>query len=598
MKGEKDSVLVVAEGADEAGAIASRLRAGGWKAQVVSGFKEATDAAGRWAFEMVILCGGEGRPEEAEIVKAARAQNAEVAVVHTPSGGFEKAQVPLDSVLRWASLRGELRQMNKRLEDLLGGIFDGVIAVDTGKEAVAFASKAAAGLLGYEEGEMEGMSIWELIPQGQREKAKGVCEDVLRGRRIEGGNLVLIRKDGEPLPCRFNSAIVGRRSERLVQIVFESVSDRKKLIQQFIELGEAFSLGQAISGIVHEINNPLAAIVGYAQLSVTTTSRKKLDEYLQVIHQQAGRCQAISQKLSSFVWSRRRRDEPHKRVVDLNGIIREVVSLFEHELGSNDIQVNLNVSSSALPVRVDPEEMQQVFVSLLTNATEAMTETTSGMLSVVSQRSGREAVVIVSDNGPGIPEEVRKKIFQPFFTTKPNGTGLGLSISRAILRSCEGDIEFVGKGESGAAFRIRLPLVSDAVSHDSATEAEEEEVHGMGKTILVAEGQKPVANLLRQILKRAGEKADVALTPTQSRRTIKGKDYDVIQVDIEAPGRCLKGTDVRTKERHLRSADKVVFCEGELLDEETRCFLTGLESPATQKPSRVSRVYAISKNVQ
>jgi len=594
MKLEKGSVLVVADGPEKAGAIASSLKTAGWSVQVVSSPEEGLAAAGRRTLDVLVFCGKEEKPKHAEIEKAARTRNPELEVVRAASDELGEGKVPPASLLRCMSLKEELRHTNRRLDSLLNALFNGVIVVDMASEAVAFANGAAASLLGYEEGEMNGISARQLIPEGQREKARKMREQILKGHNVRAGSLLLRRKDGEVFPCRFNAALVGKSPRRAIQIVFESMSERKRLLQQLSELGEALSMGQALSGIVHEFNNPLAAIVGYAQLSLTTTSRKKLDEYLQIIHQQAGRCQAITQKLSMFA----RRREPQKRVTDLNKIIREVASLFEHELSSESIRMNLNICSSPLPVRVDPEQMQQVFGSLITNAKEAMTETTNGALTIVSQRSGREAVVTVSDNGPGIAEEVQKKIFQPFITTKPDGTGLGLSISQAILHGSGGQIEVVEKGDRGATFRIELPLAGDAATHDSAAVEESQEESAGDRMILVTDDKKPVASLLRQILRRAGEKVDVALTPTQSPKTIQGKNYNMIQVDIEVPGESRQKIARGIKPTNPKTPEKVVFCRGELLDEETSCFLSGLGNSAAGKACRVSRVYAVSRNVQ
>jgi len=368
----------------------------------------------------------------------------------------------------------------------------------------------------------------------------------------------------------------------------------KQLLQYLIEIGEAASFVEAISGIAHEINNPLAAVLGYAQLALTATSREKLDGYMQTINRQAARCQAITQKLSSVA----RRYRPRKKIADLNKIIEKVVSLFASHLATHHIEVKLGLLPDPLPVRVDLRQIQQVFVNLVTNAKEAMAENrTGGTLRITSRRSKREAVVTVSDNGPGIPPNIRKKVFRPFFSTKPDRPGLGLSISRSVLTASGGDIEIVEKAKAGATVRIRLPLVKHDVSQDDTERIhnDQEQEFPSGKRILVIDDEKPLAKLVSQILRRGGEKVDVVFTPAQSYKRIHGKDYDMILMDIRMPEEDSEDIFHCIKEINPEAVENVVFCTEDRLDEEVQRLFSGLDDRMVEKPFSVGRVYAVAR---
>jgi signal transduction histidine kinase len=358
---------------------------------------------------------------------------------------------------------------------------------------------------------------------------------------------------------------------------------KRQLLQRLRDAGEAASLIKAVSGIVHEINNPLAAIQGYAQLALTTTSREKLDGYMQTIHQQAVRCQTMVQKIPLVG----QRYKPRKSVANLNRIIEKVVALFAHELATNHVELELDLSATQLPVRVDPRQIEHVLVSLIMNAKEALADVRPAKVRIASRSLERKAVVTVSDNGPGIPHDIRKKVFQPFFSTKPGQGGLGLSVSLSVVNDSGGDIEILESGDAGATFRFRLPLADEEVSQQNTTphHKEPEQDSSKQKRILVVDDGKPVANLVSQILRRGGEKVDVAFTPAKPCETSQGKRSDMILMDVKTLGEDGGEMVRQIKRTNPKIAEKVVLCTGDRLDEEMQHALSGCDCPAAEEPS-------------
>ncbi|MDP2896282.1 MAG: ATP-binding protein [bacterium] len=363
---------------------------------------------------------------------------------------------------------------------------------------------------------------------------------------------------------------------------------RRLWAEDVTEVGEAIALSEALSTIVHAINNPLASVLGYAQLAVTSTSRERLDAYLQTICQQAVRCQTMVQKLSSFV-------QPHrleKEIIDLNAASREAVSLFEDGLTSRGIKIHLELCPDTLPVRADARHIRYVLASLVRNAREALEGAPGGSISVTSLCSGQEALVTVSDTGPGIPAELRESVFQPFFTRKPARAGLGLHISRLVLRACHGDIEIVEKEGPGAAFRVRLPLVleNDSPEKTEWLLNESQDTAPCDNKILVVQDDKPVATLVSQILPRIGQKVDLALTPAQSLERITERDYDIILMDAETSRKNKPKALPRRRENDARTSGKGVLGGRERFEAGLSNLLSALDAEPVQRPLTVARI--------
>jgi signal transduction histidine kinase len=225
--------------------------------------------------------------------------------------------------------------------------------------------------------------------------------------------------------------------------------------EQLVHSEKMAALGQLSAGLAHEVKNPLAGILGYAQLTRRSLdSPEVITRNLDVIERETRRCTEIINQLMRFS-----RQEPAKRAAcNVNEAVVRAIGLVEHQLGLASVQVRRELADALPPVVCDANQLQQVVVNLLINAQQAMEH---GGTVRVSTRSDADAVSIeVDDSGPGVPEEIRKRIFEPFFTTKPagRGTGLGLSVSYGIIRDHGGDIRVGAAPGGGARFTIALPV--------------------------------------------------------------------------------------------------------------------------------------------
>jgi len=238
---------------------------------------------------------------------------------------------------------------------------------------------------------------------------------------------------------------------------------RKSLQEQLFRSEKLDAVGGLIAGVVHEINNPLTGIKGLSELLMNETLDEEKKKDLKFIHQSSERIEKIVKNLQRFA----HREKPTRTNVNINELIDVVISIRNYEMEARNIKVEKDYQPDLPPVFADPSQLEQVFLSLILNAEDAIhdNQEKAGTLFIATSTGrehadGKTVVVEFSDTGPGIPIDVLPKLFNPFFTTKPvgKGTGLGLSVSYGIIKEHGGEISAGNRKEGGAVFTIELPV--------------------------------------------------------------------------------------------------------------------------------------------
>jgi signal transduction histidine kinase len=225
--------------------------------------------------------------------------------------------------------------------------------------------------------------------------------------------------------------------------------------------GRLAAVGELASGIAHELNNPITAVQGYAQL---LAAKKDIDESvkkdLNTIYREAQRAGKITKNLLSFA----RSHEPEKSFISINEALEKTLELSSHQMKLHNIELEVELDRNLPGTMADFHQMQQIFVNIINNAEQAMLDAHGkGKLVVRTRRHGDMIQIVFTDNGPGIAEENLKRIFDPFFTTKGvgKGTGLGLSICYGLVEAHNGRIYARSKPGEGAAFVVEIPVVPE-----------------------------------------------------------------------------------------------------------------------------------------
>ncbi len=254
---------------------------------------------------------------------------------------------------------------------------------------------------------------------------------------------------------------------RLYEETYRAYDNLRRTQEQLLQSEKMSALGQLISGVAHEINNPLTAILGYAQLLEHEGLSERARDFVSKLFKQAQRTQRLVQNLLSFA----RQRKPERKQVDIRQVLDDTLALRDFDFQLRNIKVTCEVEPVLPPVIADAHQMEQVFLNVINNAADAMLEQErGGTLSVRSYAQHGHVCIEFRDSGPGIREP--KKVFDPFYTTKGvgKGTGLGLSICYGIVKEHGGDIVACNHPEGGALFRIMLPAGVSA-SLEAAAEA-------------------------------------------------------------------------------------------------------------------------------
>jgi len=254
------------------------------------------------------------------------------------------------------------------------------------------------------------------------------------------------------------SAVVIENS-RLFEEILATVEKHEQIKEQLIQTEKLGTIGQLVSSVAHELNNPLTSIVGYSQLILKENLSGELFlEDIKRIHDEALRAKEIVQNLLKFT----RPYKPEKIPTDINSLIMDVVSLRKYELELNNIKINYELAPCLPYIEIIPNKIRQVVLNILVNAEQSIKESKKeeGNIIISTKNSNDKIMITISDNGVGIPKENLDKIFMPFFTTKKSdiNTGLGLAICSEIIKEHKGTIKVLSEENKGASFIIELPL--------------------------------------------------------------------------------------------------------------------------------------------
>ncbi len=366
----------------------------------------------------------------------------------------------------------KLRESEERYRTLInlgGAVGEAIVMLqDTGKgNAVhTFVSKEWPHITGYSEEELLGMSFFDLVHPRYRQAALHRHRRKMTGETIaELFEMAIIRKDGAEVPIELTSAYtIYREQHANVAFIRETTErkqaeEREKRLQQELYLSSRLAaIGELAAGVAHEVNNLLTGVLGYSELLLRKTTDANTRKGLKIINESAQRVARIVQNLLTFA----RRHKPEKALVKINEAVEKALELRAYELNTGNIEVILDLSPQSPQVIGDFHQIQEVFLNLILNAEQAMSETNrqghKGKLTIRTRQLKSRVKISFADNGPGIPDEHLDKLFDPFFTTrdKKGGTGLGLSICHGIVTEHEGKIYAKSRMGRGTTFLIEL----------------------------------------------------------------------------------------------------------------------------------------------
>jgi signal transduction histidine kinase/CheY-like chemotaxis protein len=384
----------------------------------------------------------------------------------------------------------------------------------------------------------------------------------------------------------------ARAFDRLARLYAELQTNLHRLQEtqaQLIQADKLTALGTLLSGMAHELNNPLNSILLSAQL---LKQKHDLEDPLlrrvDLIEKESQRAARIIRDLLVFA----RRKPPERRQVDVNEAVQAALALHAPEFPIHNIRQVTELEPSLPRIWADPTQLQQVFLNLFTNATHAMkTAHAQGTLTVRSFRQDSGICVTVEDDGPGIPPQHLGRIFDPFFTTKGPGagTGLGLSLSLGIIESHGGRMTAENLPHGGARFIVELP-VGAGVEPLEIPQLEVPATSGRPARVLLVDDEANLRQVLAEIVSALGHQAESAATGREAIACLERQRYDVVALDLRLPD--ISGEEVWRwiLARDPAQASRVVFLTGDTMSKEAQEFLQEAGRPLLTKPISIEQI--------
>ena len=473
--------------------------------------------------------------------------------------------------LRNAHLYGQIADTKRSLEQLIASAGDAIISVDAGDRVNGW-NPAAQRVFGPTAAEASGRRITDLLPEREYRTAR---ERLARGSAMEMFEATLTADRDTPAALAVTLSGLRNRQgglDGLIAIV-RDITAQREVENQLHQSEKLTALGQLAGGIAHDFNNLLQAILGYAQLMKANPGNPDLlQRSLSVVESAALDGSETVRRIQQFA---RLRPEERFMPVDINHIIEDAVAItrprWEEKIAHDSRQLELRLDLRASQhIHGRSAALTEAITNLVLNAMDAMPE--GGTLTMSTKDAGETVAVSVSDTGVGMPEHVRRRVFEPFFSTKgESGSGLGLSMAYSIIRRHGGDIRVESELGRGTTFTLVVPAAREAIPAAPAS------VHSTPRRsvrVLLVDDEPQVLAALTELLQAAGHDVSAAAGGAAALKIYAPGRYDVVMTNVGMAG--MNGWEVAERVRAIDAKVPVLFITGWGLREEERARLSAL----------------------
>ena len=362
-----------------------------------------------------------------------------------------------------------------KLRRVIDAALDGMVVIDSSGTVLLY-NAACERLFGYSAEEVLGNNVKMLMTPPDRKNHDTYLQNYLRtgtARIIGSGRDVTgRRKDGSTVPMRLSVGELRDDNEALLFIgtlhdLTEALTARERIEElqsELMQVARASAVGEMGLTLAHELTQPLSAVAGFVEASAALIDQSdgviptKVREYMDQAVAQTMRAGAVVRSLREFTG----RGDTERSVENINAVVEEICALAMLGSATDRIDLELNLAADLPPVLIDHVQIQQVVLNLVHNSIDALSGCETRTITVATVPQSDMVEVVVSDNGPGLPEEVRERVFEPFVSTKPDGIGIGLSICRTIVEAHGGKIAVDAGTKIGTGFRFSVPVFDES----------------------------------------------------------------------------------------------------------------------------------------
>jgi two-component system NtrC family sensor kinase len=470
-----------------------------------------------------------------------------------------------------------------RYRQLFAGAADVLVVLD-GSGAITSFNAAAERLWQVPAADVVGQS-WERLPRFEPPEALGDAIQAALAGEAAACELRFIRPGGEVGWVRLSlSPLVEAGEVTAVLLLGYDVTDERRVQVERLQTEKMAAIGHLVSGMAHEINNPLASMLVNLELLLSEAREPGQRDILAAVKSEAERAALVVRNLLTYL-----REQGVRRVaLDLRDAVRAAVALRRNRPTNQRLEVSVDLPDQPVVVAGNQANLQQVFLNLLVNAEQAILQVKlSGRIWVRLTRSDTLATVTVDDDGPGIPPELLTRVFDPFYSTRPEGTGtgLGLSVSAGIVADHDGRIYALERPGGGARVVVELPLApADAARAPAAVVPGVEAVPASRGRVLVVDDEPDLRRSVAKFLARSGWVVDLADSGEEGLRLVASGAYDAVLCDLRMPG--IGGHEFyrRLQVEHPGALERLIFMTGDVLSPEAQQFLQQARRPVLSKP--------------
>lgn len=552
----------------------------------------APEHRARWGEHHKRVCAGESQIWEFDIVglKGTRRRMETHAVpLRSADGRIQQLAVTRDITDR-KTAEAALAETEERFRGVFETAHEGIWLVDRDARTL-FVNERMAELLGTSRDEMQGRAVPEYcFPEDLKDTRERIGNNL--AGKPEQFEFRFRRTDGSALPVLAATNPLRDGQGRIIGAVgmFSDLSERKRAEAELQRSREALyqsekltALGSLLAGVSHELNNPLSVVLTLSELLEQKASGTPFAARAAKIHAAAARCAKIVQTFLAIA----RQRAPVRSRVSASDLVADAIELTGYSLRTGGIRVVEDLAPGLPPIEADADQIGQVLVNLIVNAQHALMECEGErrlILRTAADPRRRVVRIEVEDNGRGVAPEIRRRIFDPFFTSKPQGqgTGIGLTFSLGVVEAHDGTLRLEDAPSGGARFVVELPACPDAaaaVAHEAVTPTP-----ALCGRALVIDDEPDLGDALAEMLVDQGYQVDVARSGEEAKPLIAANSYAAILSDLRMPGVDGPALLDWIEEQHPAARSRVAFVTGDTLGSTAARFLDRARCPLLEKP--------------